>query len=175
MDKKRTSSVREQIKAAMSELLNEKQFSHITVTDLIKTAGVARASFYRNYSSTTEVLDEMIDELISEFSHKVLPVITSDDRSAWRDLLFEYIYRVRINHDIFESTFNLNISDIFSRINEKIQILENSQTYSTIPQKYGVAAKLGVISSVLKHWIDTGMKESPEELVSYLMSFIVDI
>ena len=43
--------VKARITAALLTLLNEKSISDITVTEIISEAGVARASFYRNYCS----------------------------------------------------------------------------------------------------------------------------
>ena len=36
-------------------LLREKPFSRITATELVRTAGVAKATFYRNYASMEEI------------------------------------------------------------------------------------------------------------------------
>ena len=174
MNKKRPVPVSEEIKTAMAEILKGKPFSEVTVTDLVNKADVARASFYRNYSSTADVLDSMIDDLVSEFSHKVVGVITSDDKEAWRSFLFEYIRRVRDSRETFLNAVELNVSEIFSRINGRLLALENSQTYESISEKYCVSAKLGLISSVLMNWIATGMTETPEEIVDYLMGFIAD-
>ena len=159
----------------MTELLKDKPFSHVTVTDVVNKAGVARASFYRNFSSTSDVLDEIIDDVILEFSDKVLPVISSRDDDLWREFLLEYIERVRMSGDVFINALAMNLPDIFSRFNGRIQAYEKAMTYDSIPGKYRIAAKLGVLSSVLRHWIDTGMEESPEELTDYLMGFIEEI
>ena len=42
------SRVQEYITGAMFELLEKKDYTHITVQDLVDRAGVCRASFYRN-------------------------------------------------------------------------------------------------------------------------------
>ncbi len=51
MPQRKTESVDKLIKAAFIELMNRKYYMDITVTDLVKEAGIARASFYRNYGS----------------------------------------------------------------------------------------------------------------------------
>ncbi len=172
---KRPVSVKEELKTAMTELLKEKPFSEVSVTDLVKEAGVARASFYRNFSSTSDVLDEIIDDVLLEFSHKVLPVMYSSDEKVWRGFLFEYIDMVRENRRVFINILTLNAADVFSRLNDRIQAYEKALPYDGIREKYMVASRLGILSNVLRHWIDTGMEESPEELVEYLMSFIMKI
>ena len=44
---------------ATFDLLRTMPLSDITITSIIQKAGVARVSFYRNYSSKEEVLDEV--------------------------------------------------------------------------------------------------------------------
>ncbi len=50
-----------------------------------------------------------------------------------------------------------------------------SLTYHSINEKYSISARLGVINNVLIRWIDEGRKETPEDIVDYLMSFILKI
>lgn len=47
------------IKNALSELLMKKDFEEITVTEVVKTAGINRSTFYAHYNNMTEVLEEI--------------------------------------------------------------------------------------------------------------------
>lgn len=44
--------------------MKKKRFSDISITEIIQTAKVARASFYRNYDSKEDVLSTLIEEEI---------------------------------------------------------------------------------------------------------------
>ena len=48
-------SVKHLIRQAFVQLMSKKPYLDITVTDIVKEAGVARASFYRNYHSISEI------------------------------------------------------------------------------------------------------------------------
>lgn len=58
MDKRREENLRvkENIINTLFCFMQKKSLSDITVTELVKGAGVARASFYRNYDSKEDVL-----------------------------------------------------------------------------------------------------------------------
>ena len=58
MDKRKEANLRvkENITAALLHLLQEKSISKITVSEIIAEAGVARASFYRNYATKESVI-----------------------------------------------------------------------------------------------------------------------
>ena len=60
------SRVQEYITGAMFELLEKKDYTHITVQDLVDRAGVCRASFYRNYFTMDEVIDRFLDGVFTE-------------------------------------------------------------------------------------------------------------
>ena len=45
----------------------------------------------------------------------------------------------------------------------------------TINDKYITVGIIGIINSVTKKWVDTGMKETPEEMINFLMSFLTKI
>ena len=68
MDKRKEANLR--VKNAISEallaLMHEKSFSEISITEIIERAGVARASFYRNYESKEDVLHKLIDDILDK-------------------------------------------------------------------------------------------------------------
>ena len=55
-------------------VLREKLYMDITVTDIVTRAGVARASFYRNFNSINDVIDAISDEMSSEFIEDISPL-----------------------------------------------------------------------------------------------------
>ena len=55
---------KECIRTALLYLMGVKAFEQITVTEVIKRAGVSRGGFYRNYQSKEEVLQEICSELL---------------------------------------------------------------------------------------------------------------
>ena len=60
-------TVKERIEIALVHLMEEKPFPEITVTDLIQKAQVARVSFYRNFSSTADVIKSLTDKMADTF------------------------------------------------------------------------------------------------------------
>lgn len=172
MRERNQSSAAELIAAAFMELMLEKPYMEITVTDIITRAGVARASFYRNYNSTSDILEHAIDRVVADFNETVLPIMAGDDERAWRDLLFRYIYQFCEQHRRLASSRPDNIPILFTIMNGRIRELESQRATSTIEEKYRITARVGAISNILRIWMDDGMKESPEEIVNYIMGFI---
>ena len=69
MDKRKEANMRvkSNITKALFHLMHEKSFSDISISELIRTAGVARVSFYRNYDSKEDVLVTLIDDVLEQF------------------------------------------------------------------------------------------------------------
>lgn len=167
--------VSEEIIRAFMKLMAEKPFLDITVTDVVKKAGVARASFYRNFSSTSEILDTVLNKMVSEFKENALPVLGSQDERKWRDFLFRYIYFSSDRHRRLILSSTANISLLLYRTADVVHELSKSFPSEDTTQKYRISSRMGVINNVILHWIDSGKKESPEEIVDYLMDFILKI
>ena len=50
---------RESLEISLLQLLEKKELAKITISELVNRAGVSRASFYRNYNSKEEILEEL--------------------------------------------------------------------------------------------------------------------
>lgn len=167
--------VMEEITGALVELMAEKPFADITVTDVVKRAGVARASFYRNFSSTNEILDELLNELVRAFSEHVLPIISSQDERTWRAFLFRYLYFIIDHQQKLLACKSPNLSLLLYKMSETAHEMSQNLQFNSIKEKFSIPARIGVINSVVLRWIDDGQKETPEEIVNYLMPIILSI
>lgn len=172
MAKNERYSAKNEIVDAFVELMSQKEYLDITVTDIIKEANVARMSFYRNFNSISDVVNYIIDDLSEEFTEDVFPILVSNDERRLRAFLFEYFYRLTQNQKRMANINLQNVVFMFSRLNEKLQMREREFPSNTLRDKYTPFAKLGLINNISTKWIDTGMKETPEEMIDYIMSFI---
>ncbi|WP_025677238.1 TetR/AcrR family transcriptional regulator [Paenibacillus massiliensis] len=62
-----SSYVKQSITKSLLELMEDRSFMEITITDIAKNALVGRASFYRNFSSKEDVLKQYLLRLIREW------------------------------------------------------------------------------------------------------------
>ena len=74
MKKNESYSVKQEIKDSVIQLMAEKLYMNITVTDIVTRAGVARASIYRNFNSINDVIDAISDEMSSELIEDISPL-----------------------------------------------------------------------------------------------------
>ncbi len=169
---KENPSVKQMIADALMELMTEKMYMDITVTEIVTAAQVARASFYRNFNSVSDVIDHVIDDLSQEFMEDILPTLICNDERKWRSFLFEYFYRFTRNQKKMTALHSQNASVLFARMDRKMQLLEKKQLDVGISQKYIPFGKMGLINNIAKKWMDDGMHETPEEMINFIMTFI---
>jgi len=166
-------SVKGEITKAFLELMTKKSYLDITVTDIVKTAKVARASFYRNFNSIGDVIDLIVDELAEELVVYVIPVLKSNDERIWREALFNYFYRFAQRKRTMTEIGFRNMSVIFSRMDQKMKLTEEYGAITDMREKYLSGGKIMLINGITKMWLDSGMKETPEEMIDFIMSFIM--
>lgn len=168
-------SVKREIKDSVMQLMAEKLYMDITVTDIVTRAGVARASFYRNFNSINDVIDAISDEMYNELIEDISPILHHSDERKWRECLFNHFYRIALRQKQMKKIRFENISVIFTRTEDSLRQSEALLPEDTIQDKYLAVGKMGLINSVTKKWVDTGMQETPEEMIDFLMSFITKL
>ena len=172
MVKNESYSVKREITNAVMKLMAEKNYMDISVTDIVKTAGVARASFYRNFDSINDVIESVSDEISDELITDVIPVLYSTDERKWREFLFNHFY---LFSKIQKDTGPLraeNLSALLTRIDALIEQKTPQLQTGIIHDKYLSVAKMGLLMNITKKWLNSGTEETPEEMINYIMSFI---
>lgn len=67
------------IRLAFIKLVSEKEYSEISVTDIVNTAGVSRTSFYRFYKQKDDLLRSIKDTLNKTLQKYVDEIIEAED------------------------------------------------------------------------------------------------
>ena len=160
---------------ALMDLMTGKLYMDISETDIVTRAGVARASFYRNFNSIDAVINCISDEILEELIEDLSPILLHHDERRCRKFLFNHFYRIESRHEQIKKIRFENMSIIFNKNEDKIQKNEALVKSDTINDKYIAVGIIGLRNSITKKWVDTGMKETPEEMINFLMSFLTKI
>lgn len=160
----------ESIQQALLALLDEKPFNKITIQELVERAGVSRSAFYRNYQSKEQVLQSIVYDSFAANSKQVEIFSKSPSKTSLAHLLVLLINNYKNVSNICKAgawqsetllhCLNLYFSDYISSASLQI---EDEQYMRFI---------MGGIHNVIQFWLENGMKDTPEELASKLVSFI---
>lgn len=83
-------NAKEQIEKAFLDLLEEKPYMDITVTDIVKKADVARVTYYRNFDSISDIIESITDHMADEFVTELAPMLDYGDDRSLREFLFHF-------------------------------------------------------------------------------------
>lgn len=147
---------RELIKKTFAELMNEKkELSKITVTELVKRAGITRSTFYTHYDDIYEVINDYQLETIELLVSDDIVLTSIDDIYNYFDEIFDCLKK---NKDIYEMLLVSNGSLVFL---EHLKKLAGEKIYYALQNiiKNGKYLELdvdfymnGVISELIKYF-----------------------
>lgn len=164
-------NVRELIESAYLHCLTEKYYLDISVTDVVNEAGCARASFYRNYSSTADVLESILRQFHQVITKDVIPMFMTNPEMAWRTLCLQ-LFTELSNGSAFDfKVLPENIEFIMTNIERSFH-LRYYMNNSTMVNKYTPFINFGILFAATRVWIESGMKETPQEITDYICNII---
>lgn len=163
------------IRSAFAELISEKEYSEITVTDIAERADINRKTFYNYYHNTGDLLADIENEAVAEYD-RLLDDLKAHDLLDSPELIVTRISRtITENMDYFHDLLIMSKNAVlFSRIadNVKAQIrtILESQAYTDPMQAETLAIFISSGSlSVYREWISRG-EPVPREKVDALLT-----
>jgi AcrR family transcriptional regulator len=148
--------VRENITEALLKLMKKKDFAHISVSELTQTAGVGRVSFYRNFVSKEDVLQQYMAQIGGSWwreHHEENPA------TLWK-MTFEIF-------ELLKPTLRLlHKSHMDSIVFDFIKASTKAGEADTPEEGYRRAMFAGLAFGLYDQWASTGMKETSEELTA---------
>ncbi len=181
---RRQRKTREAIFKAFSELVSKKDFSQITVGEIIERADVGRATFYAHFETKDFLLKEFCQELFchifdterkGEHGHRHIFDCEGSDSAFLH--LFKHLHKndnnilallSSQNNELFLKYFRSNLEVL----TESQLPLFESRKSKDIPDSFWKHHIVSTFVESLKWWIANGMSESPEVITEYFFKVI---
>lgn len=158
---------RECITSALIRLVREKPLSAVSVKELTERAGVSRMTFYRNYTSTEDILLSRIRDILAQYRR--------DDAERERQGHFydaehvrhglAYFYRHR---DFVDSLICCGLSDIFLRELTKFALDKWLPRRDDPVEQYRLVSFVGVLFNSYMTWVQSPQDVSLENLTGQI-------
>ena len=181
---RRQKKTREAIFRAFIQLLSRKQYSQITVGEIISHADVGRATFYAHFETKDFLLKELCEELFchifdaAEENHPEHKHIFSCDAPASVVLhLLQHLQKndnhildllAGENNELFLRYFKENLTQLI----QKRPLLFGRKKDDQLPDPYWIHHVSSSFVETVRWWSDNGRKESPETLSAYFLKVI---
>ncbi|PYG85613.1 TetR family transcriptional regulator [Ruminiclostridium sufflavum DSM 19573] len=184
-DDRRSKRTKKMIRSAFSQLIEEKGFNDISITDIAVKADINRGTFYLHYNDKYDLLKKIEDEIIQELicnCRTISKFALKDAASVNKPMpfmikLFEYL---KENAVFMNAILGCNGDPIFARkLKEIIKTClfeDNSvliQENMLVPESYLIAYVLSAHLGVIQQWLENGMEKSPEEMAMILSNMFL--
>lgn len=165
---------------ALIALLEIKEFAYITVSEICKTAGVNRSTFYLHYETLGDLLEETTQHLLTDF-RAYFPQEDADLTAALQmgedqklnfiteQYLYPYLSYFMDNRRVFSAALSnvgtLGFDRVFRRMYEQVfePILKHFG-YSEARRPYVMQYYLNGVTAVVALWLENGCKETIQEM-----------
>lgn len=161
---------REAICTALVLLMKKESFNKISITDIVRRAGVSRTAYYSNYSSKQEILYDLVDSLISEVNQKLLPY--TDERTGkakqpriFIKVMFEVFYE---QQNIYKTLYNAHFNHIIlDRLNDSMLSHLKDRSDENI---YRIYFNAGALYNVFSKWIQSDLSKTIDEMTEICLT-----
>ena len=165
---------------ALISMLKKKPFDYITVSEICKTAGVNRSTFYLHYETIGDLLDEttryLLNDFLSYFSVDTQSVALDIADCELSELVFicdkylsPYLSYIKDHKEVFGTALlhnkTLGFEDVYKRMFKNIfnPILERFQ-YPPNDRQYVMLFYLNGINAIITEWLKNDCDKSIREI-----------
>lgn len=163
MDRRKEANLRvkNSITSTLLSLMHEKSFSDISISELIRAAGVARVSFYRNYDSKEDVLLTLIDDVLEQFRETIEYAGENYYTCPNVRRSFEYFRKYgNFALDLYRFGYGSILLEKLNRFHEEVA---GTMPNSSI-EKYNLYMYIGALFNTAIMWLQNGTRESEEDI-----------
>lgn len=163
MDKRRQANLRvkQRITATLLRLLEEKSISEITVSEIIAGAGVARASFYRNYATKESVITTLISDVLEEFRENLQ--CDGDNFYTFGNVRMSFEYFSRYAGQVLDLHRFGYGSILLDRLNQFHEEVAGTMPCKSV-ERYRLYIYIGSLYNTAMMWLQSGQRESIDEV-----------
>lgn len=164
--------VRESLICALFQLMSQKPFNDIKISEIALKAGVSRMAYYRNYQSKEDLIADFWDQLFENFKSEIVEQQLSDEKAAilyfstFRKYAFqvEQLIQAGMQNQI-HCHYEIYMEEVFGKLFPYPQISELEKVY-----KYSFIG--GGLNNVIIAWASRGMLETDEEMANIIAEII---
>ena len=151
------------IEIALFQLLEHKEMEKISISEIVKKAGVSRTAFYAHYTSKEDVLKNILDTAITEIDRLAAGDIRTEQ--YWESVFTE-IEKVADPYRLLLKA-GMGSQILTESTNHSISIAPDDPLH-----RYNAIFWEGAIYNVLMHWLMAEKLEPPKKMAALCVKII---
>jgi AcrR family transcriptional regulator len=175
---RRTLRTKAMIREALFGLMSEKQYSKITIQDIIDRANIGRSTFYSHYETKDELMQRCIEDLLQNYIGNCEERKQSEQRIL---PIAEFFEHIRENSKVMKGLISSESGEIFLgqvqqywnvRIIEYIKERSSPDKIAPVPIDVVSNYVSGTLIWLLKWWFTNKIKYTPKQMDDYFHELV---
>lgn len=167
----KTSKTKDRIRDGLYAAMKTKAYADITITDVIKASGIARASFYRSYKNLDDVLRDIIAKYRIGLERLFFPELLFSGKEPAINRIADFLQRIKIGDIPLTDLLHENLAMLIYRMGFG-DIPVHSESISETERRYVFPVTMGILFTVALNWAKSGYPETPYQLACYVHTLI---
>lgn len=158
---------RECIETALILLMAEKEYNEITISEIVKRAGVSRTAYYRNYESKEDILKTLLYDVIADVNGAMEQFsYISEQETYWKTLFTTIKAHTETFYALIKAGFGYVILEEITK--HMTFGIEEEDTKG----KYDMIFWSGAVYNVLTNWVQYDMNQTEDEMVQICLYIV---
>ncbi len=160
---------------SLLDLMDKKEYSEITVTEIAEHAQLSRRTFYRIFNSKEELLEQYFSAIFSEY-------VSCFDKSVCYSMeeIIKIFFTFCEKHIDFLKLLQKNhlLYDLLEQFNLILPVIHDTvrgdrAIYQTaLEKKIALLASAGALWNILAEWIQMKNRPAPEEISRIILTAV---
>lgn len=156
---------------ALLALIARKTFDEVSVRDITIEAGIGYATFFRHFSSKTELLNKVISEQIGQITSMALSLVEATDPRSACLLLCQFVSRER---PLWAALLTGGAAGMLSQeFIREAREHGNVRMSNWLPLDLGVTHGVGATIEILSWWLRNPDQQTEEQIAGLLFRLVV--
>ncbi len=163
------------ILGALRELLLEKGYKKITVTDIVERADIGRATFYAHFEDKEDLGRYLFEQLMLQIEQEIQDILDDGDTKACVSqtlLPSRALFRIaeekhlwfKMNADHPEIGLGMLVKPLVRRLRNQVLEMGVSLSSDKIPLQIAATYLVSALVSLLTDWVMDDMPSPPETM-----------
>ena len=160
---------------ALVTLLKEKLYTEIKISDIIKQAGISRATFYCNFTSKDDVVLFRVSQVFQDFHKRLIVRYQNMDDLDEQFLIRIFFEMVDRNEKVIDTVIRSNLE--YCMVDGILRTIQyhRERFYELVKtdkksEDYTMEIVSSSVWTLLSRWHKTGKEETPSQLAQIYMS-----
>lgn len=163
---------RKKMATALMELMLQKPYDKISITEITNAAGVSRMVYYRNYAGKKDILSRYMEDVGAKVHEDVAAAAAAGNYVVYFKSLFE---QLSVYSDLGLALYRADLGDMILENVEKNVLLTFPAKTDSPEEIYKRRFVAGAFYNVFIRWSLGGKKEDPGEMAEMLSRFVQNV